>query len=194
MSTAPVPESQAATSSDGQHPDGAVTLSHDQVNRRLAEVMDAAGAASGTDRTRIIVIRGGRLAAIERFRQGRHYWVLPGGGVEEGETIAQGAVREAAEELGIPVRLGTLRAIVHGRDASGRRTRHWCFDAAADSDDIMVAGGPEASGPPEWGTYKAVWLSLDRLEPQRMWPPALAELVAAGGGKWPAGITQIIEP
>jgi 8-oxo-dGTP diphosphatase len=151
-------------------------------------------AASGTDRARIIIIRGGRLAAIERFRQGRQYWVLPGGGVEAGETIAQAAVREAAEELGVSVRLGALRAIVHGRDESGRRMRHWCFDAAAESDNIMVVGGPEADGPPERGTYKAVWLSLDRLEPKRMWPSALAELLAAGGGKWPAGITQIIEP
>jgi 8-oxo-dGTP diphosphatase len=174
--------------------DHAVALSLDQITSRLADVMDAAGAASGSDRARIIVIRHGRLAAIERFRQGQHYWVLPGGGVEEGETIAQAAVREAAEELGISVRLGELRAIVHGRDGSGHRMRHWCFEGASDFDDIMVTSGPEADGRPEMGTYKAVWLPLDRLEPSRMWPPALAELVVAGGGKWPAGITQVVEP
>jgi 8-oxo-dGTP diphosphatase len=174
--------------------DDGVALSLDQITSRLTGVMNAAGAASGADRARIIVIRHGRLAAIERFRQGQHYWVLPGGGVEEGETIAQAAVREAAEELGISIRLGELRAIVHGRDGSGHRMRHWCFDATANSGNIMVTGGPEADGPPELGTYKAVWLPLDRLEPMRMWPPALAELVAAGGGTWPAGITQIVEP
>jgi 8-oxo-dGTP pyrophosphatase MutT (NUDIX family) len=32
-----------------------------------------------------------------------HYWVTPGGGLEPGESPAQGAVRELFEETGLPV-------------------------------------------------------------------------------------------
>lgn len=34
---------------------------------------------------------------------GSGYWI-PGGGVDEGETLAQGAVRECWEEAGVQVR------------------------------------------------------------------------------------------
>ena len=55
MSTAPGSDRQAETG----RADDAVALSLDQINGRLAEVMDAAGAASGADRARVIVIRSG---------------------------------------------------------------------------------------------------------------------------------------
>ena len=35
---------------------------------------------------------------------GQDYWVTPGGGVEEGETFEQAAIRELEEETGIRVR------------------------------------------------------------------------------------------
>jgi 8-oxo-dGTP diphosphatase len=156
--------------------------------------MDAAGAATGADRARVVVIRDGRVAAIERHRQGHHYWVMPGGGVEDGETIAQAAVREAEEELGVPIRLGSLRAVVIHQSPGGVQERHWCFDATAESDDISIAGGPEASPSPEDGTYNAVWLDVATLNPRRIWPPALARLVAATQGNWGPGVLELSGP
>lgn len=161
------------------------------IQQRLALVMDAADAASGLDRTRVVIIRNGRVAAIERLREGRKYWVLPGGGVEAGETIRQAALRETAEELGLEVRLGPLRAVVYGLDAAGAVLRHWCFDASADSDDIAISGGPELISTPESGTYKAVWLDLGQLRVLPVWPSALARLIAATRGSWPHDVLEI---
>jgi len=156
--------------------------------------MDAAGAAKGTDRARLVVVRDGKLAAIERHRQGQHYWVLPGGGVGEGETILEAAMREAAEELGVPISLGSLRAIIHAANADGSVQRHRCFDATAESADITIAGGPEASPSPADGTYAAVWLDLATLDPSRIWPSALACLIAAANGAWAADVLELTGP
>lgn len=50
-----------------------------------------------------IVIKDGKVLLIHRFNKGDEYWVFPGGGVEEGETPEQAAVREMDEETMITV-------------------------------------------------------------------------------------------
>lgn len=50
-----------------------------------------------------IVIKDGKILLIHRFNKGDEYWVFPGGGVEEGETPEQAAVREINEETTINV-------------------------------------------------------------------------------------------
>ncbi|QHE61863.1 NUDIX domain-containing protein [Rossellomorea vietnamensis] len=54
-------------------------------------------------RAGIILIENGNLAVIKRIRNGCIYYVIPGGGMEDGETEMETAVREAKEELGINV-------------------------------------------------------------------------------------------
>jgi ADP-ribose pyrophosphatase YjhB (NUDIX family) len=41
-------------------------------------------------------------------RDGRSYWLLPGGGVDYGETLAQALEREMMEECALTVRAGRL--------------------------------------------------------------------------------------
>jgi 8-oxo-dGTP pyrophosphatase MutT (NUDIX family) len=55
----------------------------------------------GRDRAGVIVVIDGRLALIERVRtpESAPYWVVPGGGIEPGESPAETAIREAREEL-----------------------------------------------------------------------------------------------
>jgi len=54
-------------------------------------------------RAGIVLIEDNKVALIERHRAGLDYFVFPGGGVDEGESPEQGAIREAMEELGVQV-------------------------------------------------------------------------------------------
>jgi 8-oxo-dGTP diphosphatase len=52
-----------------------------------------------------VVIRGNRVLLVRRGKEPlRGRWVIPGGTVELGETLAQAVVREVDEETGIRVR------------------------------------------------------------------------------------------
>lgn len=49
-----------------------------------------------------VVWRDGKLLMV---KSGSGHWILPGGGVEDGEMIADAAVRECAEETGYKVNI-----------------------------------------------------------------------------------------
>jgi 8-oxo-dGTP pyrophosphatase MutT (NUDIX family) len=144
------------------------------------------------DRAGVVIVRAGRLALIERHRGGQHYFAVPGGGIEKGESIAEAAHREAEEELGVPVTLGSLRVSINHREEDGTFQQQWYFDATVDTDAIVVAG-PELDNHPSKGTYEAVWLPLAELAGVRVLPRAVADLVAANGGVWPDDVIAIDE-
>jgi 8-oxo-dGTP pyrophosphatase MutT (NUDIX family) len=54
---------------------------------------------------RAIVFRNDKLLVIKRDNFGKQYLVLPGGGVEEGETPEEAAIREAKEETSIDIEI-----------------------------------------------------------------------------------------
>ena len=54
----------------------------------------------------VVVIQEGKVLLTKR--NDFHVWCLPSGGVEDGESIAQAAIRETKEETGIDVELTRL--------------------------------------------------------------------------------------
>lgn len=63
-------------------------------------------------RAGVIMVSDGKIALIRRVKAKRTYYVVPGGGVEEGEYTYQAARREDKEELGLDVILKRLVAVV----------------------------------------------------------------------------------
>lgn len=47
-----------------------------------------------------LLVNGGRVLLVRQEKEGRAYWLLPGGGVEEGEELVDALRRELAEECG----------------------------------------------------------------------------------------------
>ncbi len=141
------------------------------------------------NRAGVIVVKDGSVALIERHREGRRYWVVPGGGVEPGETVADAARREGQEELGVPITLGPLLVELLARYADGSPGQHFYYQASVASAAISVVG-PETDNPASSGTYEAVWVRLDDMPSLDVRPPEIAELIVAhGDGTWPAGLS-----
>jgi ADP-ribose pyrophosphatase YjhB (NUDIX family) len=60
-------------------------------------------------RPSVVLTHQGRLLLLrQRTWRGDDLWVLPGGKLEHGESLAQGAARETLEETGLEVRVGRL--------------------------------------------------------------------------------------
>ncbi|MFP4424052.1 MAG: NUDIX domain-containing protein [Candidatus Woesearchaeota archaeon] len=55
--------------------------------------------------SRVLIIDGKQILLIHRFKDGREYYVLPGGHMEEGETSEETAIREVKEETSLDIEI-----------------------------------------------------------------------------------------
>jgi len=142
------------------------------------------------NRSGIILIEDGKLALIERYRDGRHYFIFPGGGIDEGETPEQTAVREAEEELGIIVEIKhkVAEVFINGN------TQHY-FLADRVSGEFGTGTGEEyGEYNPAYGTYLPLWMTMHDVLIKNVVPRELADFVvrcAAEG--WPQEMMKIFE-
>lgn len=82
----------------------------------------------------VAVVRDGRVLVATRGKPPvRDLFTLPGGLVEVGETLAEAALRELAEEVGVAAEMvGPIRPVeVIERDAQGRVRAHFVIQAHA---------------------------------------------------------------
>jgi 8-oxo-dGTP pyrophosphatase MutT (NUDIX family) len=109
------------------------------IDRRAARVLLVDGAG------RTLLLHGGDPA-----RPGDRWWITPGGGLDDGETLAEGAARELFEETGLrvdPAELGDpvwheitefsyrTRAYRQEQDFFLLRVAEWRVDTAGMDDD-----------------------------------------------------------
>ena len=125
-------------------------------------------------RSGVILIKNHQIALIERVKDAKHYYVFPGGQVEEGESLEDAAIREAMEELGLTVQIEKLAAIIHFENEI-----QYYYLVNNRSGKFGSGTGPEMVGnyPPENGTYKAVWLPIKNMKKFTILPPPLCKLI-----------------
>ena len=74
----------------------------------------------GRDRSQAVVCRMGKLLLVEHFLKGRRFYNLPGGGIEDGETPEEAALRELQEEAGVTGTILRPLAIEYKPDGESR--------------------------------------------------------------------------
>jgi ADP-ribose pyrophosphatase YjhB (NUDIX family) len=76
-----------------------------------------------------VVIEDGHILLLDQDTGTGRSWSLPGGKVEEGETLAAALVREMREETGLDVEPGRLLYVCDHLPGNGTHIVHMTFEA-----------------------------------------------------------------
>lgn len=115
----------------------------------------------------------GKILLVQQGRGDSRYWLLPGGGVHFGESLAHALIRETQEELGLRVGVGPLLAIVESISPEPdypKHVVHLIFD---------VSAAPEADlHPRDASVLAARFLDVTEIAGADVRPP-IAEFLLA---------------
>jgi 8-oxo-dGTP diphosphatase len=123
-------------------------------------------------RVGVLIWRDGEVLLVRHEKGGHSYWLVPGGGVDPGETMVQTGARELLEETGYEVEVGRLLLVCEAIDPrpGGRHIVNAVYAGA-------VKGGTLAVGLDDKALREARWQPLPALADLEMYPPIGAELL-----------------
>lgn len=110
-----------------------------------------------SDRVRAIIFDGDYVLLIRRRKQGRQYWVFPGGEVEQSDVSDAAALRrECREELGVEVMADDQPSLTLGNERF--------YICRIIGGQVGTGTGPEFQSDGGYiGTYNLEWVSLASL-------------------------------
>lgn len=119
-----------------------------------------------------------RLLLVRHQKKDRSYWLIPGGGLEFGESMREAAHRELLEETGLDVKVGAF--LLAAESLAPDRTRHVVhivFRGEVQGGKLRL--GDEHVEPHERRIVEVRWVPVAELGGLVMHPPFGPSLLAA---------------
>lgn len=136
-------------------------------------------------RATAIIIRDGNILLVRRVKDGKEYYILPGGGVEPGETVEAAFLRETKEELCIDVvawkELFTIENVYMPPIATKHSIlqTYYCFTVDEYTGTPEIGGDEKASITPQ-NQYFIEWVPVGQLVSKSdIYPYEVAQKLAA---------------
>lgn len=105
-----------------------------------------------------VIIQDGKILLIRRIRNGEEYYVFPGGGVEENESVEDAMDREIKEELSLDVK--KKKQIFQLEENKGRQEFWFLIE---DFEGVAELGGEEKENMNEHNQYYPIWVDFARI-------------------------------
>jgi len=124
---------------------------------------------------RAVIIRNKKILVLKKIDGS---YGLPGGAQDTGETLIQGLQRECLEEIGTQVQINRLAYVgdyfkpKQSKPPGIRHQVEFLFDCCV-SDDYVAQSGYH----PDKRQIDVVWLELENLESQPLYPIALQQCI-----------------
>ena len=118
-----------------------------------------------------IVIHRGAVLLMHRVKEGREYYVVPGGGIEGDESPEMACVREMLEETGL--RVGNIRPF-HLVERNGNLEHYY---SVGDWEGEPVIGGPEKERQSKDNRYRLEWVEVARLACLTLFPEEIKQAI-----------------
>lgn len=123
--------------------------------------------------------RGAAFLAVQHEKDGRRYYMLPGGGLDAGERLQPCLERELVEELGVQARAGEM--LLACDTIAPDRSRHILHLVLS----MQVDGEPRATGE-DARVVGAAWLTRADLDTVTFYPDIADWIRAALDGAPPS--------
>ena len=123
-------------------------------------------------RVAVVVVRGDRLLLVRHRKGERTYWLLPGGGLDYGETIEDCARREVLEETGLSIEV--KKFLFLSEAIAPDKSRHIV--------NLYVLGaamGGSLTTPEEDAIEEVAWVPFAEIKGLTMYPAIADQLLAA---------------
>lgn len=126
-------------------------------------------------RSAVLLVQNDCVLMVRHEKGPKTYWLLPGGGVEDGEGLREAAQRELLEETGLVIQVNELLKVVES--LAPDRTRHvinFIFAGEVRSGELQL--GCEENSPAQ-RLVEVCWKPISSL-PQLIIHPPIGELIA----------------
>lgn len=110
------------------------------------------------DRSVVFVIRDKKILMEKLCYGGRTFYSIPGGGIEDGETPEQAAIRELKEECGLDGVITKKLAVLYNNDRT-----EYSFEVSVPENQVAIKGYDPEEPKDDQSIKEVLWMDLSEM-------------------------------